>query len=564
MFLTGLGFNPIDDEDEEDNFYTSGESGSSEEDVEASSEENMRGIKKFELTFEDDDNTGDSNSNLDNGGSDDVLSQEDKMRYFSDRVMSAVVGNKEIKDYALNRLLASVSPRLFRDENYIIFSIIYNYRDRIKKINIDSEFVSLFLDNNKKMLEKARGYIDIHAYGEIDGSPVLGYISGVVKHFNRLAGMDDLSESEFDLNFEKYAVLFKTVEAQKIYANSHMILTDGLKVGGKLLVGFEDSHNYVRRKLSELEGLLDMNKGTGFTSMRDLIMTDVGAAKKPMKVADFDTLDELNKHYGGIYTGNFYQVLAPTKGGKSKFCTRVCHTATVRYGTNVTVWAHEGGNEGWTAQMRAIHFDYTFNEGASPTERKLGVDQDTILHDKFPSQEFKELEMTSKLDLASNIDYGNVDFIDKPFNVETFIDDIDTSVKSNNSKLVIIDYLQLISSENSKMTDRERISRAYTSLLKYCKDNNVAVLTPGQYKQEVISALANRKEGDDAEMRTSGGGSSEVIRTPDVNFAFWGSTADLKNNRMTILSMPCRFYRAFPDIPCYVDLGICKFTSLKG
>lgn len=561
------------DEEDEDDFYSYVDNGDEvdfdkpsfeyEDEGEDGSSENLNMSEDSfsgadELSYEVEDVNTKNNSN-----NDDILTQEEKMRYFSDKVISAIVGNKNIRQYAISKLVSSTNPRLFRDENYIIFSVIYNYRDRIKNINIDSEFLSLYLDNNRKLVEKASGYIDIHAYGEVDGSEALGYISGVVKHFNRLCGMGDMSEAEFDLHFEKYLVVFKSIEAQKIYAQSNQILTEGLKVGGKLLVGFEDSYNYSRRKLAEIEGLVDMNQGTGFTSMTDVLMAKKDDNKKSMKISDFDKLEALTQHYGGIYTGNFYEVLAPPKAGKSKFCARVCHTTVVKYGNNVTVWAQEGGNEAWSAQMRAIHFDYTYNEGASVADRKYGVDQDTILHDKFANQDLKELEMVSKIDLASNTDYGKVDFIDRPFEVETFLDEIDSSVKANNSKLLIIDYLQLIGSSNPRMTERERVAKAYKSLLNYCKKNNIAVLTPAQYKQDAIDALASKSDTSDSDMRTAGGGSSEVFRTPDIIFAFWASTSDIRNNRMTVLSVPCRFNKPFAEIPCYMDLGTCQFVSLN-
>ena len=562
------------EEEDDDDFYSYVEDGDVVEDEEDSdiplsySKEENDDTKELVFTSSnntidmDDEGSVDSKKEKPNtSNSDDILTQEEKMRYFSDKVISAIVGNKSIRKYAVGRLISSTNPKLFRDENYVIFSVLYNYRERIKNINIDSEFLSLYLDNNRKLIEKSSGFIDIHAYGEVDGSEALGYISGVIKHFNRLSNMSDMSEAEFDLNFEKYLVVFKAIEAQKVYAQSNQILTEGLKVGGRLLVGFEDSYNYSRRKLAEIEGLVDMNQGTGFTSMNEVLLSKKDEGKKSVKVGDFD-IDALNNHYGGIYTGNFYQVLAPPKAGKSKFCARVCHTAITRYGTNVTVWAQEGGNEAWSAQMRAIHFDYTFNEGASITERKYGIDQDTVLHDKYPSQELKELEMTSNIDLASNTDYGKVDFIDRPFEVETFLDEIDTSIKANNSKLLIIDYLQLIGSSNPRMTERERIARAYTSLLNYCKKNNIAVLTPAQYKQDAIDALASKGDTSDADMRTAGGGSSEAFRTPDIIFAFWASTSDIRNNTMKILSVPCRFNKPFPEIPCHMDLGICKFVSL--
>ena len=203
-----------------------------------------------------------------------------------------------------------------------------------------------------------------------------------------------------------------------------------------------------------------------------------------------------------------------------------------------------------------------YNEGADITDRKLGVDQDTIVKGTFPNNELKELESVSKLDLATNPEYGSVDMIDRPFEVETFLDEIDASVKSNGSQLIIIDYLQLIESARN-LGERERVSEAYKKLLKYCKTNNVAVLTPAQYKQSSIDSLASMDDTAGAEMRTAGGTSAEVFRTPDIIFAFWASTQDLLNNKMKVMSIPCRFNKPFKEIPCYIDLGVCQFVSLE-
>lgn len=492
---------------------------------------------------------------------DDVLSAEERLRVFSDQIMSCVVGKKEVRNYVLNKLIVSATPKLFRDENYIIFCVLYAFRDRIRRLNIDSDFIKMYLNRNRGLITKSRLYIDINAYEEIEGSKELGYISGVVKHFRRLEGMPEISVEEFELIFEKYLIEFKAIEAAKIYAKAKVILTEGITIGKKYYFGFEDSDNYVRRSLAELEGLVDMKKGSGYINMKEILEGNKGEEKKSYKVADFDRLQALNEYYGGIYTGMFYQVMAPLKAGKSKLCARINHTAAIKYGTNCSVWAKEGGAEAWTAQLRAIHFDYVYNQGASITERKYGVDQDVILKGNFPDDSLKELEMSSKLDLQSNTDYGSIDYIDQPFELETFIDAIDTSVKSNGSKLLIIDYLQLITSRRN-LSKNEVIGNAYIALLDYCKTNNIAVITPAQYKQAAIEALLSKGNTADSDMRTAGGESAEVLRSPDITFALWATTSDIANNVMKILSMPSRFAKPFPEIPCYTDLGTCQFISV--
>lgn len=496
------------------------------------------------------------------GTASDVLTSEEKMRVYADRVISCCVGDKPISRYAIDRLTTVASPRLFRDENYIIFSVIYAYRSKLRRIHIDEEFLRLFLNRNRNLLQKSRMYIDINAYGEVDGSAELGYIGGVIKHYTRLCNMPEMNDSDFETNFEKYKIEFKAIEASKVYSKANIILTEGMTMGRKRLFGFEDSSNWSRRQLADIEGLIETDKGSGFVKMNEILRNERDDTKKPIKIADFDRLTALNDIYGGIYTSTFYQVLAPPKAGKTKLCERICHTAMVKFGTNVTVWAQEGGMEAWTAQMRAIHFDYTYNTGKDITERKYGIDQKAIMYDQFPSQELRDLELSSKRDLESNPAYGSVDFIDRPFEVETFLDDIDASVKENGSQLVIIDYLQLIGSSSPNKSERERVAEAYRKALVYCKDRNIALLTPGQFKQEVINELLKKGDSTGADTRTSGGTSAEVIRTPDIIFTLWASTQDLQNNTMKILSTPARMSKAFPDINVVHDLAVCQFISV--
>ena len=493
--------------------------------------------------------------------SDDLVSSEEKLRLFSDKIISSCIGDKEITRYALDKLTMVANPRLFRDENYIIFSVFYAYRSRLRYINIDSEFIKLFLNRNRKLVSNAREYVDISAYGEVDGSVELGYIAGVVKHFNRLKTLPELSVSEFETCFEKYLIEFKAIEAAKVYRQAQIILTDGLKVGRKQYSGFDDSQSYCKKKLAEIEGLVDMNVGSGFIKSSELLMEEKPDNRKPIKIGDFGMIELLNEAYGGIFTGLFYSYIAPPKAGKSKFAARLCHTIAIVYGNNVTVWAQEGGHEMWSAQLRAIHFDYVYNTDANATDIKYGVSQETIMRDSFKSDELRELELSSKLDLASNQNYGTIDYIDRPFEVETFLEDIDTSVKENNSKCIIIDYMQLIGSAKG-MSERERITEAYKSLLAYAKKNNVAVISPAQIKQDSFDEMMRKSSLDGVDLRTAGGGSSEVLRSPDVIFALWSTVDDLRNNSMKIISMPCRMNKAFPNIDLVIDLGTCSFISV--
>lgn len=491
----------------------------------------------------------------------DIVSSEEKLRLFSDQIIASCIEGKSIQKYAIDKLMSITNPQLFRDENYILFSIFYFYRSKLRYIKIDGEFIKLFLNRNRGLLTRSKGYIDINAYGEVDGSTELGYIAGVVKHFNRLKTLPDITIEDFETYFEKYLIEFKAIEAGKVFRQAQLILTDGLKIGRRQYFGFEDSQSYCKKKLAEIEGLVDQNMGSGFIKMSEVLMDEKPDNKKPILIGDFGRIKPLNDAYGGIYTGMFYSFIAPPKSGKSKLSARLCYNTAILAGNNVTVWAQEGGHEAWSAQMRAIHFDYVYNTGTDLVDRKFGVTQEVIMHDSFKTDELRQLELSSKLDLASNQDYGSIDYIDRPFNVETFIEDIDTSVKENNSKLVVIDYLQLIGSSTG-MTERERIAEAYKKLLTYCKKNNVAVMSPAQFKQESFDDMIKKSSVDGADLRTAAGGSSEVLRTPDVLFALWASVDDIRNNSMKIISLPSRMNAAFPNINLRIDLATCQFISI--
>ena len=58
----------------------------------------------------------------------DILSPEERLRLFSDEILSSCIQGKALSKYALDKLTSIANPRLFRDENYILFSIVVRAR----------------------------------------------------------------------------------------------------------------------------------------------------------------------------------------------------------------------------------------------------------------------------------------------------------------------------------------------------------------------------------------------------------------------------------------------------
>ena len=488
-----------------------------------------------------------------------VLTLDEKLKVLADSLIGSILTKGVEYETHRKYIFGQLMPKVFQDENYILYKVMYGFKD--KGIVLDEEFLKIYLMRNKKLIKDAKQFINIGAYKDLDEDEVLGYISAVLKQYNKLVNLEKMDIDAFRLGVEKYKVEYCNLEMGNAYGKAKSVLYDGLQEGRRFLQGYDDSITYTKKKIAELDAIVNQSAGDGFLDASIVGLTDEEDKKKLVKIGDFGLIKELNEHFGGIYTSLFYSITAPTKGGKSKFTSMLAHNMVVEYGTDIVVWAVEGGYKSWLAQLRAIHYHYMYirNGGDNTPE---AISQNDIIRDDFPSQAVRSLEMASRLDLFTNRSYGNIRLIDQPFNIETFIEDIDTAVRINNAKMVLVDYLQLIGSSggNSK---GETIGKAYQQLLAYARANNVAVMTPAQYKQEVISELARSKDMNSHELRTAGGESSEVVRTPDINIALYSSAEDLMRKEMTVLPIPSRLASPFQSFKMYADLRSCVFASYE-
>lgn len=485
---------------------------------------------------------------------------EEELAENSNKLIASIIRSDDLSKQNRHFLFGQVSPKVFRDENYILFYIFFNFKDR--GITPDENFIKMYLMRNIKILKESSEYIDVNAYAGQDEDSNLSYISAVLKHYNRIIQLPVLPTDEFKLVLEHYKIEWSSYEIGKAYSQSKIILYDKIQVGSKIYAGYADSVAYVKNKIADIEATLDQTTGLGFINSRLAGIEDKDTTK-PELIGNFGLIHELNKRLGGYYTSLFYNIMAPTKGGKSKFTARAFHNIAIENGYNISVWAHEGGYEAWWAQMRAIHYEYLYNRGKEPSERVVPLSQKDILYGNYPSENAKALEEASRLDLFTNPEYGNIYMIDRPFKVETFIEEIETSVQLNDSKAVLIDYLQLIGWDNKGLSKSQAIGRAYQDLLAYAKKRNVLVMSPSQFTQDFMNEMARSKDGQSHEVRTAGGESAEIIRTPDINIALYANTEDLIRKEMKIMSVPSRLAEPFPDIKIYADLCSCVFSSME-
>lgn len=486
---------------------------------------------------------------------------EERLSELSDQIISSVIKTDDLSLSNRQYLYGQFYPGILKNENYIIYLVFYNFKGR--GISPDADFLKMYLMRNIKLLRESYQFINLTEFKDLDEDPCHAYIAAVLKQFVRLLGMEPLEKSDFMLAVEKYRQEFCAYEINQAYSASKMILYDGMEFGSRRLQGYDDSVAYVKKKVSDIEALMNRTTGAGFINSRTAGVEDEAAETKPVKIGDFDLVDELNENLGGIFSSLFYNILAPTKGGKSKFTTRMVHTIVVKYGENVSVWAHEGGYKAWWAQIRAIHYEYMYIRNKASNEKVIPLSQKDILYGNYPNEQTRLLEESSKLDLFTNPNYGVINMIDRPFYAETFIEEIETSVQLNGSKAVLIDYLQLIASNDRGRSKPQVIGKAYQDALSYAKKRNVAMISPSQFTQDFMNEMAKSKDGQTHEVRTAGGESAEIIRTPDINIALYASTEDLIRKEMTIMSVPSRLVEPFPDVHIYADLCSCVFSSLE-
>lgn len=477
------------------------------------------------------------------------LEPTERLELLSDMIISRIL-NSDL-DRAV--ITTQLQPEVFHDENFLIYKTIYNFRDR--GIVPDKEFLTMYLTRNPKLILDHPQNVESTLFSDTGEDIINSFVSATVSKLVRLKN-EDHSKENLQLLLEKFRLDFKTIYTQRVYDVARLILNDKFEIGRKVLSGPDDSKNYINDEMTKLDTLISSDSGSGYVDSSEHGMLE-DSSTKPVKVGDFHKLEFLNEHYGGIKTGYMYNIMAPPKGGKSKLCYRLTHTAKVLYGTNIAFWTQEGSIDKVESELRAIHFDYYYNEQQG--NNYTGLTGQDILDDNFPSDEYRELESVSKADLFTNPNYGKLIFIDQPLNYENYIDHLKAVVDRYGVRMILVDYLQLIKSKDGRKSKSEIIGRAYQETLAFTGKYQVAFISPSQFNQAFIKDL---NSGKDIDTRIGGGESAEIVRTPDINIALYGTPEDIENNKLTLLSVPSRVASPFEPRDIFVDLGFCYYSDV--
>ena len=469
-----------------------------------------------------------------------------------------------------NIVFKSLDARMLREEAYLLYRVVA--AKRRGDFTPSKNFIVTHYRRNSKELREANNanYITLDRYGSEDGSVGDTYLRALEDFYDDVVDQQGVLDTEGKLYsaLEEFRELYLKASALDALAQTAKILSDeGARVKGVRGVaqGFADASNFVRKSLTDMELLTDdTTAAERYISLADFAKTmdDEADSARTIKLGDFGDVDELNQHYGGLYTGNLMTVLAPPKSGKSKFTNRLTYNVLMQ-GHNVSALIIEGGADQFVAQLRAIHFaEWLKREKPEFAGKYTGVNQDVILNNKWDENpylaQFKQWERLSFQDLIVNPKYGSLSLIQGTVTAENFLQTIEESVRINDSQMVYCDYLQMIFPQDASVPQHQALTRVYKDAADFAHNNNVLFLSPAQMNQ---SSVKDSLKNPEIDLRTSGAGSAEVIRSSEILLALVSDTETIKSGHLKVIGLPSRFAQPLGAFMMYSDLETCYFSS---
>lgn len=457
-----------------------------------------------------------------------------------------------------NTLKAEINTAsAFNNEYYVFYTLISNY----PKIKFSKEFLRIYLMQQKGFFQRATA-IDYTSFTFGDTDPYVSFTDSCMELFGECCNGETTTDL-FNMHLVMYKETYVNRASLEILENGAQILSEGKKIGRKTYRGYDGLRAYMAESFVQVDSVYEKSKRRGSVTYGVTPEDEEESITKLEKLGDYG-IAALNDVLG-IYEGEMHSILAPSKGGKTRFCAYVLEHILCDYGQNCLIWSAENGLKGFECLLRARHFNRLYNSGATNPFEKHIINDGMIRGSRAMSDEIKKMEEASWAEFKVNEAYGRLTSMDADLNLDTFIDKIDKEVKAHDIKVICVDYLQLIGAGMSGITSpNERIAEAYKQMLQYCKHEKIAGIFPCQFKQTAVGTLTKMNDAElmNAELRDTAGGSYEVIKTPDLNMALFGTVTSMRNGEMKLIALPSRNMPNFDPIDLYVELGACTFMSV--
>ena len=443
---------------------------------------------------------------------------------------------------------------IFKNEYFVLHSLIKSFPTTVFTV----EFIKLYLQNNKAEYLKSNN-VDLDEFSMGDTDSYLTFMESCI-NIAETCIASVVTKEQFDLAIEAFRMEYINEASISLLEQGATIMGEGLQVGhNRSLNGFSDMSSYVINGINKLINLVNRKNRKGIIVYGDDIAPE---EDEPCSIVCPYGIDGLDKALGGIYEGDMVSILAPPKGGKSRISAFMVHNAIIN-GASVATWSIENGLKGIEALIRACHFNWFYNRNKTDSSQILRIDSNDIRRGTLDG-ELRAMEQISWQDLMTNPNYGRWANIDEDFDADTFLTVLDNAVSLVNAKLILIDYLQLITGDG-KLSKNERIGQCYQRALQFLTQKKIAGIFPAQFKQTALGDLSKltKSELADVDLRDAGGETSEVIRTPSVLMALYADKQSLRMNEATLLSLPSRNAKSFEPIDLAVQFECCTFTDMS-
>lgn len=463
----------------------------------------------------------------------------EQLNHFENQLTASLVVNFEENRLSMSRLKSDY----FRNENYVIYKMLKKVASQ-KDLGIDVDYLKIFLNAHKYDFALDKDRIEFEAFETDDYSGLDGLIVATVEVFKEYLTPGYLESDSFNDIFVKFKNVYAGLELQDTLQSTSSALYKGIYYKRKRYSGVSGSIEYLKRKMDTLQALTSEEESY---SLVDASLDDYDEmdSRTPTLLANLDFIPTLDEAMRGIRTNHLITMVAPEKGMKTKFATRVAHTAMLN-GHNVCFWGKEGGSVKVKAELRAIHFDYLHNQVRGNNYSKISS---TDIMTGTLDDKIKELEKVSWMDLFKSGKYGKLITPDYPFKFEEMEGVVRLVAERHNCKLVVIDYVQIMDSDTYN-DDRIIIEKAYGKLETLKGVLDICIWCPAQMSTDAVQAFGN---GQHRELRNVTAKSSEPTKSSDINFLVYVTDEMERKNIAKIYHLPSRTLGSFETIDVVRD-----------
>lgn len=477
----------------------------------------------------------------------------------------------------MSMFLREFQYNVFQDEYAFIYEILKTVGVR----NFTSAQLDSLVETHRDLIMDSP-YIDVSKYrttvnggASRDDEVIEAFRLDLQQKFVELSNRV-VTDDEFKSAVKVFKDFYVRQKALEIAQNCTMILSqDGwydqqTQHRKKLLRGIEDQREYYVREHKKIDDLMAGNGSTDIVIDHSWLRKEI--EQEDSSGATFLTsfgLKAMDDAMGGLKLERMYGILGPTKGGKTRFANYLV-ARLLAAGVNVAVWPLEGQAEEWTAMQTAaiLHMKWGINIPSNViVDHRYNYAEDKGISAEYVRSKVitaKTMLALGSSDIETGERRGRLSFLRDTAYVEDFLDRIKNHHDEENPfQALVIDQVVNIQSRTSRQTKVERISDAYQKLHIFIQNElKCCVIAPAQLKQTTIDYI--RSHPDETLDVTSGGESSETIRTPDEVIGLMSDKEQLKAGVMKFCHVASRHGAAFDDMAARAELGWVSFWDDPG